>query len=487
VRETGILALGAIAECQRHMADHMQHIFPYLLKQLVDSNPLIRRITCWTLSRYSSWIFEPASALDDSSLQGLIVGLMNRVLDRHKLVQEAACSALTSMIGEARSRLDPFLEYVLQNFMHAFKLYQAKNVLILADTIGTLADAVGSALNKPAFAGMLIPPLWSKWQAICLDERVPDQDINCQLYPLLECLTSVVQALGPGIQPYSQMLFSGALALVELDDVDPAIAVCALDLISALAIGLQGHFWTLACAVRSRPPESRDILEIVDSSAKCESLQVRQSACALLGEIAKGCGQHFAPILDNVMPVLIRNLNKARVPVCNNASWAIGELVLRVRPSHLHPYVDTIMACLIPLVNDDRTELATLAENAAITIGRVACVCPGLAAPQLGQFCRQWCLHISHLQNSVERENASRALCLLAIANPSALADNFRSFCDTAIMWGEGSVQIPSDVFKMYRSILQSYLLDIRSKQTSDTEALGQLIKKFSLQSSVSS
>ena len=33
--------------------------------------------------------------------------------------------------------------------MSAFSKYQAKNLLILYDAIGTLADSVGNHLNKP--------------------------------------------------------------------------------------------------------------------------------------------------------------------------------------------------------------------------------------------------------------------------------------------------------------------------------------------------
>jgi hypothetical protein len=42
---------------------------------------------------------------------------MMRVLDRHKLVQEAACSALTSVQGHALERIVPYLSYFLRNLM----------------------------------------------------------------------------------------------------------------------------------------------------------------------------------------------------------------------------------------------------------------------------------------------------------------------------------------------------------------------------------
>lgn len=37
--------------------------------------------------------------------------------------------------------------------------YQHKNLLILYDAIGTLADSVGHHLNKPDYINLLMPPL----------------------------------------------------------------------------------------------------------------------------------------------------------------------------------------------------------------------------------------------------------------------------------------------------------------------------------------
>lgn len=188
VRETGILALGAIAECQRDMDEHLLHIFPFLLTQLVAPSPEIRRISCWTLSRYSAWAFKLDGGLSDGLLAELVKGLMMRILDRHEQVQEAACSALTSMMGHGQQRLYPFIDFILRNLMHALGLYQSTNLLVLYDTVGTLADAVGGAFNQPGYADLMLPPLLSKWSE-CDSKHPP---------PLLECITSVVQALGTG-------------------------------------------------------------------------------------------------------------------------------------------------------------------------------------------------------------------------------------------------------------------------------------------------
>jgi transportin-1 len=104
------------------------------------------------------------------------------VLDRSKRVQEAGCSAFATLEEEAGAELVPFLEPILRNLTFAFNKYQQKNLLILYDALGTLADSVGPALGNPTYLDILMPPLIAKW--LKLDDTHPD------LVPLLEVSTS---------------------------------------------------------------------------------------------------------------------------------------------------------------------------------------------------------------------------------------------------------------------------------------------------------
>jgi transportin-1 len=101
------------------------------------------------------------------------------VLDANKKVQEAGCSAFATLEEEAGQELVPFLQPILQNLTSAFTKYQQKNLLILYDALGTLADSVGSALGAPAYLAILMPPLIDRWQRI-------EHDDDNDLVPLLE-------------------------------------------------------------------------------------------------------------------------------------------------------------------------------------------------------------------------------------------------------------------------------------------------------------
>lgn len=104
--------------------------------------------------------------------------MLQRVLDKNKRVQEAACSAFATLEEEATVELIPYLEPILINLTTAFNMYQHKNLLILYDALGTLAESVGSTLNQPRCLQLMMPPLITKWN------ELSDQDKD--LFPLLE-------------------------------------------------------------------------------------------------------------------------------------------------------------------------------------------------------------------------------------------------------------------------------------------------------------
>lgn len=157
------------------MINHLPELIPYLINCLNDKKALVRAITCWTLSRYSHWV---VTQPHDSYLKPLMTELLKRILDGNKRVQEAACSAFATLEEEACTELVPYLGFILETLVFAFSKYQHKNLLILYDAIGTLADSVGSHLNKPEYINLLMPPLIHKWNVL--------KDEDKDLFPLLE-------------------------------------------------------------------------------------------------------------------------------------------------------------------------------------------------------------------------------------------------------------------------------------------------------------
>jgi transportin-1 len=138
---------------------------------------------------------------------------------------------------------------------------------------------------------------------------------------------------------------------------------------------------------------------------------VRQSAYALLGDIAISCFPILKPFLPQIMPDAINAIEtvpKAEtVSVCNNACWASGEIALQnstfgnvlvlppLNAAHsgtetdMGPYVTPLIERLIPILLSPKAA-RSLTENSAVTIGRLGAVCPTFVAPHLEVFISAW-------------------------------------------------------------------------------------------------
>ncbi|MCD7466207.1 Transportin-1 [Datura stramonium] len=276
-REAAVLVLGAIAEgCINGLFPHLSEIISFLIPLLDDKFPLIRSISCWALSRSSKYIIQGmvvASVSDTSACIDL----------RVRIFAESCCSAFATLEEEAAEELAPCLEIILQHLMCAFGKYQRRNLRIVYDAIGTLADAVGGELNQPKYLEILMPPLIAKWQ------QLPNSDKD--LFPLLECFTSIAQALGTGFAQFIAPLFQRCITIIQSQQLaslylhfygdfpfqaglqyDREFIVCSLDLLSGLAEGICccNVAWTMH-------PDVRQITLVLGDLARVCPVHLRPS------------------------------------------------------------------------------------------------------------------------------------------------------------------------------------------------------------------
>ncbi|KAF2552995.1 hypothetical protein F2Q68_00033829 [Brassica cretica] len=315
-------------------------------------------------------------------------------------------------------------------------LIQRRNLRIVYDAIGTLADSVREELNKPAYLEILMPPLVAKWQQLSNSDK--------DLFPLLECFTSISQALGVGFAPFAQPVFQRCMDIIQLQllaKVDPASAgaqydrefiVCSLDLLSGLAEGLGSGIESLIS-----PSNLRDLL------LKCcmdEASDVRQSAFALMGDLARVYPAYLQPRMVEFLEIasqqLSANLIRENLSVANNACWAIGELAVKVR-QEVSPIVTNVASSLGLILQHGEAVNKSLVENSAITLGRLAWIRPDLVAPHMEHFMKPWCLALSTVRDDIEKEDAFRGLCAVVKVNPSGGVSSLVFICKAIASWHE--------------------------------------------------
>lgn len=241
-REAAVLALGAVADgCLDGVIPHLPELIPYLISLLDDEEPLVRQITCWTLGRYSRW----ASHLPDPAdkrkyFEPMMGGILTKMLDGNKRVQEAGASAFANLEEQSKDLLKPYIEPIVRQFVVAMGRYKDRNMFILYDCIQTLAEHVGETLAQKPLVDILMPALIDRWKKVKDDSR--------ELFPLLECLSYVATALGRAFAPFAAPIFYRCIGIIHqnlelqlaaandqnMEDPDKDFLVTSLDLLSAL-------------------------------------------------------------------------------------------------------------------------------------------------------------------------------------------------------------------------------------------------------------
>jgi hypothetical protein len=404
--EAGVLALGAVSSgCYQQLGSHMPQLHPFLMGHLTSANalPQLRSICIWTLSRYADWISgQVASGLQPDLLGRLVESLLVCVSSNNRRVQLAACSAISDIVERLPELMDPYVDALFDSFSQALLKYQTRSLLVLLDTIGTIADFIGPSI----WAGSSIHRCLSSMTLIW-GQRALKNPFDRTLLSLMESLASIAVTGGVNIQPIALECFENAMATIEFcsvslasmdydaDDADPI--VCATDLLDGLVEGLGNTFSNLILSSRKYGCTFSNVLKSLISH---EVSAVRMSGFALMGDLAKHSPLTIHGGIKELIQETIYNIDPSYPLVCNNAAWALGEVCVKCigNPLILDPFADDIVQNLIVVLMSSRDiemeneslAAASLAENAASTLGRLAMVNPSFVAKDLPRCLIGW-------------------------------------------------------------------------------------------------
>uniref|UniRef100_A0A0N4ZB02 Transportin-1 n=1 Tax=Parastrongyloides trichosuri TaxID=131310 RepID=A0A0N4ZB02_PARTI len=451
-RESGILCLGAIAEgCISGIIPYLNELFPYLIESLDSEKALIRSITCWSLSRYCHYICQDTSS---QAFLLLLKGLLSRMLDSNKSVQRAACSAFAILEEESGKNLVPYLKEIIETLSKCFELYQTRNLLILYDAVGTLADTIDDELKNDNFINTIMPILMSKWSTV--------EDCNRELFPLLECMFSVANALHDKFIPYSEPIFDRCIKLIHLSltniqasgNVDSSnnyfdreFIIVSLDLLSELTEALGVHVTPLL--------KKYDVVGILSCCSVDSNEEVKQSAFAFLGDVAKNCPQLIEIHCHQFARLLISCFTEKNTSLMNNAIWAFGVLT-SILKDQVDVYVQIVVPILIAILNHEKAQ-KTVLENTAIALGRLGIYSAPRIAPHLPTFIRPWCLSLRSVRDNEEKHAAFTGLICMIHYNPSGVLADFVFFCDAVSSFNNP----PEEIRAQISSILKGFRIQV--------------------------
>jgi transportin-1 len=437
-REAAVLALGAVAEgCMDDVTPHLPELVPYLISLLNDTEPLVRQITCWTLGRYSAW----GANLEDPSRRSLYFepmmdGILRKMLDRNKRVQEAGASAFAHLEEKAGKQLIPYCDPIIRQFVQCFERYKDRNMFILYDCVQTLAEYVGPELARPDLVNLLMPALIKRWS------KVSDQ--SRELFPLLECLSYVATALGRVFTAFAPPIFNRCINIITqnlddyhhatgspiLDTPDTDFLVTSLDLLSAI---IQiGNEEESAKLVNSTTP---GLFELLTLCMQHSTNDVRQSSYALLGDCAKYVFPRLQPSLPIIMPILMKQLDLSTAmdeqihygfSVVNNACWSVGEIAMQ-HGKGMAPYIPELFRRILDIIGNPEVP-QSVNENAGIALGRLGLENSEMLAPQLATFSAQFLGSMETVEYTEEKATAFAGFTLIVGHNPQAMEKDLLKF-----------------------------------------------------------
>ncbi|KAK7698985.1 hypothetical protein SLS64_012040 [Diaporthe eres] len=462
-REAAVLALGAVAEgCVQVVTPHLPDLVTYLISLLNDPEPVVRQITCWTLGRYSSWA---ANLKEPAQIQAYFVpmmeGILHKMLDPNKKVQEAGASAMANLEEKAGKVLEPYTGPIIQQYIRCFAKYKDKNMYILYDCVQTLAENVGPVLALPQHAGQLMPALIDRWQKVSDESR--------EIFPLLECFSYVAMAMRDEFSPYAHPIFRRCVTIIHqnleqtmaaktnnnYDQPDKDFLVTSLDLLSAIIQCLEDN--KAQELVKDAQPAFFELLNLCMGDPADE---VRQSAYALLGDCAKYVYPQLQPHLSSIFPILLRQLDFDNIvdeeiegyfSVINNACWSAGEIAIQ-HGKGMAPFVSDLMERLVQIMANP-TIPVSVNENAAIALGRLGLQNAEALAPHLSTFADEFLSAMVELDCTDEKASALKGFTMIVAQNPQAMEKSLLSYFMCIARY---NTRPPSDINKELHELFQN-------------------------------
>ncbi|KAH6626809.1 armadillo-type protein [Chaetomium sp. MPI-SDFR-AT-0129] len=490
-REAAVLALGAVAEgCMDVVIPHLPELVPYLISLLEDSEPVVRTITCWTLGRYSAWA---ANLQDPAQKQTYFVplmdGILRKMVDKNKKVQEAGASAMANLEEKAGKNLEPFCGPIIQQYVLCFSKYKDKNRWVLYDCVQTLAEHIGSILARPELCNQLMPALIDRWQ------KVPDQ--SREMFPLLECLSYVAIALGDAFTPYAEAIFGRCVNIIhqnleqtlaannnpEFDQPDKDFLITSLDLLSAIIQALDD-----AKAVKLVQNSQPAFFELLSFCMEDPADEVQQSAYALLGDCSKFVFGELKQFLPSIMPILLKRLDLENIldeeidssfSVVNNACWSAGEIAMQYGKG-MAPFVPELLQRCAEIISNPGVPFG-VNENAAIALGRLGLDNSELLAPHLAKFSEEFLRSMEEIDPSEEKATAFKGFALVVAQNPQAMEKDLLRFFTAIARYQDLKLQntlkqelhdILQSVLNLYRQLIPQFNDFVAQLQAQDQEAL---------------
>ncbi len=442
-REAAILTLGAVSNgCHAGLKEHIHAIISAVMPGLVDQRPMVRCISCWTLSRYSRHVYSKKSEGDGTLLERVTRGIIERVVkDHNKIVQIAACSSLATLVEEDPVLIKAYMAEIFGALSFGLQHYGKGSLRAVYDSISIIALSSSDIIQRQEYASILLPSLLGKLDSF---KASPVSAEDPEILPLLDCIATVGSEAGSSLVPYAENIFHTCMTLAEgyyhagdARAVDPEEQVKFIEhTLDTLGGIIQGAGTSIAPLFSSSSLGSLLVKVSVHSSPA-----LRQSVFGLVGDLADACMLELLPFLSPLMEAILEciqpeNITGENIDACNNAVWALGVIAKMCSSQDVAQFAMISLDRLLPILTAPVGALPrSLVENAAVCLGQIGKSTPDTIAPHASTFMGGWCAALRGLRDGEEKQDAQEGLCSVINANPLAATSHFAGICECFASW----------------------------------------------------
>lgn len=406
--ESGILALGAISNgCAQGLRIHLPNLVEYLIRLCNSAKLAVSVISCWTLSRFSSWIMSEENR--DKFAPLALEATLNAMQQKNRKLQEASCTSFANFCECSEGYFGKFGSVITTCLLQCLQKYQIRNSTILYAAIATFVRNIDqNSLKETGYFFHLTGSMLSRWKSLSKTDMT--------IINLMESVLGIIEASGElyaqffeetlhlslkqcdhilvEIQNYEIEIHSGN---EKIEEPNRDFFICSLDMLGGLAESLGLGAANSFC---SHLPE---ILQFLHSAITDGWASVRQSGLGLLGELLRVIPSALEPHLNQLLPHVISNLSEHFPAVCNNAGWVIGELAAAIGPK-VSIYISDILPRISLLYLDASGDsIENLLLNMSITMGRLAHVCPEKVSTCTPELLRLWLQYLGRYTDDNEK------------------------------------------------------------------------------------
>jgi importin subunit beta-1 len=303
-KEASIMAYGAILDGpdRSKLTPLVKQTLPLILKQMQDTNPLVKDTTAWTLGRVCQFVPE---ALDSAMLGQLMFACINALGEQTRVAQKI-CYALHSLalavtIHENTSPLSQYLQDLLRALLNAANRPDVAEGGLLLDIFEVINDLVRTAApDMYNLIAQLIPELQNRLQKTL---QTQPKDADVLLASLCSTLSEIIRKLNKDvIVPQADTLMTYLVHVLHSKNAGTLAE-------TLIAIGDVAN--RVGPDFKKYVPAVKDIL--LASLAATNELNLCIVATGLVGDISRAIGEDFFTIGDEVMKALLENLSQRMI------------------------------------------------------------------------------------------------------------------------------------------------------------------------------